>query len=401
MKCTSCWKMIKPVRMLTVTHINGSYLVVPVSLLVLLGTRWEVVTRRCPGYQWHEVYKLLEDDKTCPDVDGHPHQWIIPGGTCKSVGVAGYTLGGGHSSLSRTLGLGIDSLVSMDVVLADGTVAHCSEQSHPDLFWALKGSGGTSFGVVVRFVFRLSKIPRQMAHGKISFNTLWNKPKRSNLLQRYFDFAQTMPPTLNVYSKCNGVVLEFFYSSTEANHEDGMKHIDQFLQLFKWNDFPDMREAEKVGSFWDYEVLVNLDEFDELPASVYWQSALVTEMTSESVDELVEGFGFLYISSLGGAITNYADDATAYRFRSAAFTISAMKAIILKDNVQDAHSNWASFRSKLGSSYLGAYVNYVDPYMMTNFMTEYYGPNAERLSVVKATYDPTNFWRFPQSIPLP
>src|SRR4029078_362122 len=74
-----------------------------------------------------------------------------------SVGLAGLTLGGGSGWLVRKHGLTIDSLVSVELVTADGRIVTASEQRNPDLFWAARGGGATS-GVVTRFVFRLHPV---------------------------------------------------------------------------------------------------------------------------------------------------------------------------------------------------------------------------------------------------
>ncbi|KXX76634.1 6-hydroxy-D-nicotine oxidase [Madurella mycetomatis] len=78
------------------------------------------------------------------------------GGECKGVGVAGgYTAGGGHSPLSGKFGLGSDQVLSIDVVLPNGRFVTASETENTDLFWAMRGGGGATFGVVTSMTVKV------------------------------------------------------------------------------------------------------------------------------------------------------------------------------------------------------------------------------------------------------
>ncbi len=83
------------------------------------------------GVQNREVYNFVGEK-------GYP----FPGGTCPTVGAAGYTLGGGWGYSSRFLGLGCDSLKAAEIVNYEGKVLTADETCNPDLFWALRGAGG-------------------------------------------------------------------------------------------------------------------------------------------------------------------------------------------------------------------------------------------------------------------
>ncbi|KAK0631177.1 hypothetical protein B0T17DRAFT_486958 [Bombardia bombarda] len=83
------------------------------------------------------------------------------GGECRTVGVAGgYIAGGGHSPMSTLVGMGADQVLSLEVVLPNGRFVTASEDSYPDLYWALRGGGGSTYGVVTSLVIKAyPKIP--------------------------------------------------------------------------------------------------------------------------------------------------------------------------------------------------------------------------------------------------
>jgi FAD/FMN-containing dehydrogenase len=87
-----------------------------------------------------------------------PHGLALTSGDTRSVGVGGLTLGGGIGWMVRRYGLLIDSLISADLVTADGRLIRAAPGHHDGLFWALRGGGG-NFGVVVSFDFVAQPVP--------------------------------------------------------------------------------------------------------------------------------------------------------------------------------------------------------------------------------------------------
>jgi FAD/FMN-containing dehydrogenase len=83
----------------------------------------------------------------------------VQGGGCTTVGVSGLTQGGGFGSWSKMFGSAAANLLEAEVVTADGTVRVVNAFQDPDLFWALKGGGGGTFGVVTRFTLRTHDLP--------------------------------------------------------------------------------------------------------------------------------------------------------------------------------------------------------------------------------------------------
>ena len=91
----------------------------------------------------------------------------VQGGGCMTVGVAGLVQSGGFGSFSKAFGLAAASLLQAEVVTADGAARTCNDCSHADLFWALKGGGGGSFGVVTRLTLKVHELPETF--GAVNF----------------------------------------------------------------------------------------------------------------------------------------------------------------------------------------------------------------------------------------
>ncbi|WP_341677510.1 FAD-dependent oxidoreductase [Niveibacterium sp. SC-1] len=91
----------------------------------------------------------------------------VQGGGCLTVGVAGLVQSGGFGSFSKAFGLAAASLLEAEVVTADGQIRIANACTHPDLFWALKGGGGGSFGVLTRLTLKVHDLPETF--GAVNF----------------------------------------------------------------------------------------------------------------------------------------------------------------------------------------------------------------------------------------
>ena len=80
---------------------------------------------------------------------------VVVGGNAQSVSTSGgYLQGGGHGANSPKHGLAVDNLLEADIVIADGTLLTVNKCWHPDLFFAIRGGGGGTFGIVTRAVYK-------------------------------------------------------------------------------------------------------------------------------------------------------------------------------------------------------------------------------------------------------
>ncbi|ROT35392.1 FAD-binding domain-containing protein [Sodiomyces alkalinus F11] len=113
------------------------------------------------GVQSREVYEAADE-----------HDVIVMGGEGRTVGaMGGWTMGGGHSPFSSLWGMGADQVLSMEIVTPDGRFVTASRESNPDLFWALCGGGGGTWGVVTSVVVKAHPQPEKMASMRFTVAT--------------------------------------------------------------------------------------------------------------------------------------------------------------------------------------------------------------------------------------
>ena len=127
------------------------------------------------------------------DIDHATHVFgmATPSGVISTTGVGGLTTGGGVGHLTRNCGLSIDNLLSVDMVLADGSFVTANAEQNQDLFWAVRGGGG-NFGVVTAFTFKLH--PISMIYGG---PMLYHLSETEDVMKWYRKFIKDAPDELN------------------------------------------------------------------------------------------------------------------------------------------------------------------------------------------------------------
>ncbi len=132
------------------------------------------------GCLWSEVYHKVSVE------NGR----YVQGGGCMTVGVGGLVLGGGFGSLSKQFGTGAANLLEAEVVTADGRVRIVNRSRDPDLFFALRGGGGGTFGVVTRLTLKTHALPSTI--GAMFFDvTAIDDDKWRGLVLHMIDFYRT------------------------------------------------------------------------------------------------------------------------------------------------------------------------------------------------------------------
>jgi FAD/FMN-containing dehydrogenase len=331
----------------------------------------------------------------------------VPFGLLSTTGVAGLTLSGGHGYLSRQYGLAVDSLLEADVVLADGSFVTASENENADLFWALRGGGG-NFGVVTSFLFRTH--PASMVYGGPIVFELADAPAVMKWFREFqpkapdefgmFIGLQVVPPVepfpKEHWSK-KMCALVVSHNGPLAEGEEAVNAIRAALPkpIIDW------------GQPMPYAVIQTL--FDPLlPKGLqwYWKGDFVNELPDAAIDahvahaaKLPSALSGMHIYPVDGAVHRKKNDATAWGYRDAAWSLvifgvdpDPAKAPALK---QWARDYWTAIHP---FNLPGAYANFMMDDEGETRVKAAYGGNYERLSRVKAKYDPANLFHVNQNI---
>jgi FAD/FMN-containing dehydrogenase len=327
------------------------------------------------------------------------------GGIISTTGVGGLTLGGGIGYLARGYGLSCDSLVSADVVTADGRFLVASEDENDDLFWALRGGGG-NFGVVTSFKFRVHPV-KDIYGGPMFFEL-----RHAGAILRFFrEFIAEAPEELGAFPA--------FQIAPPLPFIPEDRHGDTFLAMVAcWagpldqgpralQPFHDLAPvvAEFVGPM-PYPALNSA--FDALvPPGLqhYWKANFVTELTDEAIDAHLEHGpkvpvvnSTVHIYPINGACHRVAPDATAFAYRDANF--ATVIAGMWPDPAQnEANISWVRdyYDATAPLSEEGGYVNFMADDDQGRIKANNRG-NYERLLTIKRKYDPDNLFHLNQNI---
>jgi hypothetical protein len=346
----------------------------------------------------------------------------IPAGSCPSVGVAGLTLGGGASYAGRKLGLTCDSLISAQVVTADGRALSCSQSEHADLLWACRGGGGGNFGIVTSFRFRTHPV------GEVAyFGISWPWTDASAVLSAWQEFAPHAPDelyaTLYMATSPKGPGKspaissggQFFGTASELQallaplvaagtpKRVTVGQLGYLDAVMRWADcrgtLAECHRADKstAGKLPRLTFRAKSDYVDQ-PLS---NEAIQTLLGGLEANQADPGLGRaeLIFDPYGGAINRVPKAATAFVHRNSLYSIQYV-ALWARGAAAVPNGRWlrglyAAMRPFVSGF---AYQNYIDP-ELSDWQQAYYGSNFPRLVAVKRKYDPKRFFRFAQGVP--
>jgi FAD/FMN-containing dehydrogenase len=330
------------------------------------------------------------------------HGLVIGFGDTGSVGIGGITAGGGIGYLVRKHGLSIDSLLAAEIVTADGQVLTVDAESHPDLFWAIRGGGG-NFGVVTRFKYRLH--PLESIVGGMLF-----LPATAETVAGFIAAADAAPEELSTIANVmpappmpflpediHGQLIIFGILCYAGDAEAGEKAIAPFralatplADLVKPMPYPEIYPPEDESY---RPKAINRTLFVDRIDRDLAQTILDTLAASDASMRVAQ------LRVLGGAAARVPNEATAYAHRDRKILVNVASFYEGPED-HDRREQWVTdFAARLKGNDHGAYVNFIGDEGPDRVRDAYPGATWDRLSQIKARYDPGNLFRLNQNVP--
>jgi hypothetical protein len=336
----------------------------------------------------------------------HPFGLAVPSGILSTTGVGGLTLGGGLGHLTRRYGLSIDNLLSVDVVLADGSLVVASESRHPDLFWAVRGGGG-NFGVATSFEFRA-----QPASTVVGGPTLWPLEMAQDALRFYDELMRGAPDDLNGF-------FAFLTVPPEPPFPPEL-HLQKMCGVV-WCWTGPAASADRAfapvrgfgppafDGIAEMPLPMLQSAFDPLyPKGLqwYWKAAFFDRLNDEAIAAHAEHgarlpnlLSSMHLYPIDGAAARVDRGATAFTHREARYAqvivgVDPDPAALptIRGWARDYHD--ALYPHSIG----GAYVNFLQGDEDPGELEATYAENYARLVEVKRRYDPGNLFRHNRNI---
>ncbi|MFC8147392.1 FAD-binding oxidoreductase [Streptomyces paradoxus] len=327
-------------------------------------------------------------------------------GSAPGVGVVSYTLGGGLGPLSRRYGYAADHVRSIDVVTADGRLRQVTKSSDPDLFWALRG-GRDNFGVVTGIEIDLMPVATLYGGGLFFdfasvtevFNTYvrWSagmpEEMTSSVAVISFPDVPVLPPPLRGR---HVVHVRIAYSADDLGA--GKELVAPLRALNPFNDT--VRELP-------YTETGTIHNDPAVAGSFESSTTLLGELDADAVRTLLDRVGphapvphVVELRHLGGALARPAAVPNAVGHRGAHYLVNVVSRLERADiaDIRPAHDRL--FEAIEPWSTGGRALTFLNGARDTEHVRSAYNPeDYQRLTEIKAAYDPENVFRLNHNIP--
>ncbi|KAL8725326.1 MAG: hypothetical protein Q9166_007432 [cf. Caloplaca sp. 2 TL-2023] len=375
-------------------------------------------------------------------LDGYDRTWI--GGICPTVGLSGLLGAGGFNMQMRALGISSDHVLSAQVVTADGRTLTTSPSSNSDLFWAIRGGGGGTYGIIIELELQLRKLPRS-AMVALSWN---DTGSRFATAKRFLEWAPRQPKELtsqiNIF-KNTVQILGWYLGGSKRDlkkliDDSGLLHIGQpqaqisggcntdnsrIFGIVTNECLPDNKVDASILNvvpepFAKFEDSAQFT-YEETPLSssrataepwprfrrmaksffVQKDNLLRDDALREVVDRVAQLDEASEVWAEWHAWNISATGDNAFPWRDQAYAHLEFQAHGSNDSkTQAGYEKWFNDLESFLRPVVGpaSYAGYMDSSISVDPLESYYGGNICRLVDVKKTYDPEDFFTNPQSI---
>lgn len=328
-------------------------------------------------------------------------------GFVSNTGIAGLTLGGGFGYLTRRFGWTCDTVISIDMVTADGRLVRASELENADLFWGLRGGGG-NFGVATGFEYRLNPIGPDIYGGAIA----WRAEEAPRVLEAFRKITLDAPPEF----QCVAVLRK----APPAPWLPKEVHGQPIVALFVCDTGPFLEAKERavplkalgspVGDILQKRPYISqqslLDATQPNGRRYYWKSEylsghdpnLLTAIIDHA-DRMPSIHSAILLFPIDGALNKLSGDHCPAGNRDAKSVLNIAgsweSAADDRMNIDWARSAWKDLRR---FSTGGTYVNFLTEEETGDRVQAAYGANYGRLIEIKTKWDPNNMFRINKNI---
>ncbi|KAL8951590.1 MAG: hypothetical protein Q9222_002445 [Ikaeria aurantiellina] len=335
-----------------------------------------------------------------------PRGLIVVGGNCPTVGLAGgYTQGGGHSPLSSKFGMAADQALEWEVVTATGQHLFASQTQNADLYWALSGGGGGTYGAVVSLTakahpdLRSSAANLTFSSAGVSEESFWSVVQT---------FHESLPSMVDAGAWASFLLTSQSFSLIPVQAPGvSIAHLRQLL-----NKTLTQLDESKIP------YALNINEFPTYFDSYQWYDPpsnvsqyqiggrlIPRSLVQENVSALIQAERQIVSSSIGavlsGVCVNVSVADPTMNSVNPYWRTALFDAVIGTPYSYTNDSLNAEYASAMTNQLLpiledltpngGAYINEAD-FQQPNFQKVFYGDNYPRLKAIKSKYDPADMF---------
>ncbi|NUR97825.1 MAG: FAD-binding oxidoreductase [Kribbellaceae bacterium] len=321
------------------------------------------------------------------DIAAQRYGLATTAGNVSHTGVGGLTLGGGVGWLARAYGLTCDNVASYQLVTADGAVLRVTDSEHPDLFWGLRGGGG-SFGVVTEFEFRLHPVGTQA----LTVDLYYELDEAGTALRRWRDLCAEAPrratPVARIGRADDGRPIASIGYVWVGDVDEGLRLLPSYQAIGR----PVDRRIREL-SYLDLQT--GSDDAERHALRRYCKGHYLRALPGAAIAAFLaqDNNPGARLTLNGGAVADVPDAATAYSHRDALFEFTTC------DDWTDPAEDEAriaatrSYAAALEPYTSGTYVNTIADEDPAAVHRAYSQDKLARLHQLKQTYDPANVFK--------